>query len=54
MSEPLKNVKIFNVVKAMKDTNIPLVVVGKTKYFRKVEQFVQHKISVQFRRSFHG
>ncbi len=41
---------LLNVVKALKDTNIPLVVVGKkTKYFRKVEQFVQqHKISVQF------
>ncbi|BEV03066.1 glycosyltransferase family 1 protein [Chryseobacterium gambrini] len=41
---------LLNVVKALKDTNIPLVVVGKkTKYFRKVEQFVhQHKINVQF------
>ena len=41
---------LLNVVKALKDTNITLVVVGKkTKYFRKVEQFVQqHKISVQF------
>lgn len=41
---------LLNVVKALKDTNIPLVVVGKkTKYFRKIEQFVQqHKISVQF------
>lgn len=41
---------LLNVVKALKDTNIPLVVVGKkTKYFRKVEQFIQqHKISVQF------
>ena len=41
---------LLNVLKALKDTNIPLVVVGKkTKYFRKVEQFVQqHKISVQF------
>lgn len=41
---------LLNVVKALKDTNIPLVVVGKkTKYFRKVEQFVQqHKIRVQF------
>lgn len=41
---------LLNIVKALKDTNIPLVVVGKkTKYFRKVEQFVkQHKISVQF------
>lgn len=41
---------LLNVVKALKGTNIPLVVVGKkTKYFRKVEQFVQqHKISVQF------
>lgn len=41
---------LLNVVKALKDTNIPLVVVGKkTKYFRKVEQFAQqHKISVQF------
>ncbi|UOE39481.1 glycosyltransferase family 4 protein [Chryseobacterium oryzae] len=41
---------LLNVVKALKDTNIPLIVVGKkTKYFKKVEQFVQqNKITVKF------
>lgn len=41
---------LLNVVKALKDTNIPLIVVGKkTKYFKKVEQFIQqNKITVKF------
>ncbi len=41
---------LLNVVKALKDTGIPLVVVGKkTKYFKRVERFVQeNKIGVQF------
>jgi glycosyltransferase involved in cell wall biosynthesis len=41
---------LLNVVRALKDTGIPLVVVGrKTKYFKKVERFVQqNKIEVQF------
>ncbi|KAA0130209.1 glycosyltransferase family 4 protein [Chryseobacterium sp. SN22] len=41
---------LLNVVKALKDTGIPLVVVGKkTKYFKKVERFVQqNKIEVRF------
>lgn len=33
---------LLNIVKAVKDTAIPLVVVGrKTKYFRKIQQFIQ-------------
>lgn len=41
---------LLSVVKALKDTNIPLVVVGKkTKYFKKVENFIhQNKIKVYF------
>lgn len=41
---------LLNVVKALKDTDIPLVVVGKkTKYFRKVERFVrENKMKVYF------
>lgn len=41
---------LLNVVKALKDTQIPLVVVGKkTKYFKKVEAFVQqNKIETYF------
>ena len=41
---------LLNVVKALKDTQIPLVVVGKkTKYFKKVESFVQqNKIETYF------
>ena len=41
---------LLNVVKALKDTKIPLVVVGKkTKYFKKVEAFVQqNKIETYF------
>lgn len=41
---------LLNVVKALKDTQIPLVVVGKkTKYFNKVESFVkQNKIDAHF------
>ncbi|GEN74490.1 glycosyltransferase family 4 protein [Chryseobacterium hagamense] len=41
---------LLNVVRALKDTGIPLVVVGKkTKYFKKVERFIQqNKIEVQF------
>ncbi|WP_312901174.1 glycosyltransferase family 4 protein [Chryseobacterium taichungense] len=41
---------LLNIVKALKDTNIPLVVVGKkTKYFKKVETFIrQNKINVHF------
>ncbi|ASW73711.1 glycosyl transferase family 1 [Chryseobacterium piperi] len=38
--EPRKN--LLNIVKAIKDTNIPLVVVGrKTKYYKKVEAFIR-------------
>lgn len=33
---------LFNIVKSLKDTNIPLVVVGKkTKYFQKITNFIQ-------------
>ncbi len=41
---------LLNVVKALKDTDIPLVVVGKkTKYSKKVERFVhQNKIKADF------
>lgn len=41
---------LLNVIKALKDTNVPLIVVGKkTKYFKKVEQFIQqNKINVKF------
>ncbi|NML57219.1 glycosyltransferase family 4 protein [Chryseobacterium cheonjiense] len=41
---------LLNVVKALKDTDIPLVVVGKkTKYFKKVERFVrENKIKAYF------
>lgn len=41
---------LLSVVKALKDTNIPLVVVGKkTHYFKKVEAFIKkNKIVVQF------
>ena len=41
---------LLNVVIALKDTGIPLVVVGKkTKYFKKVERFVQqNKMEVHF------
>lgn len=41
---------LLNVVKALEDTQIPLVVVGKkTKYFNKVESFVkQNKIDARF------
>lgn len=41
---------LLNIVKALKDTNIPLVVVGKkTKYFKKVEGFIrENKMKVHF------
>lgn len=41
---------LLNIVKALKDTDIPLVVVGKkTKYFKKVERFVrENKMKVYF------
>lgn len=41
---------LLNIAKALKDTDIPLVVVGKkTKYFKKVENFVQqNKIKAYF------
>ncbi|MEC5174570.1 glycosyltransferase family 1 protein [Chryseobacterium nepalense] len=41
---------LLNIVKALKDTDIPLVVVGKkTKYFKKVEPFVrENKMKVYF------
>lgn len=41
---------LLNVVKALKDTDIPLVVVGKkTKYFKKIERFIhQNKVKAYF------
>lgn len=41
---------LLNVVKALKDTGIPIVVVGKkTKYFKKVDRFIQeNKIEAYF------